>query len=412
MAYTVENVRKKKHEEFFEARHSGGYFDRVWGVHPLADVAGQEGREVKFIRFSRDQLVIEGRAEVFPLPRFLLPFNFLASQIWLIHRLVRLIRKRAISMIMATDNYYSGLFGLALSRVTGKPLAVGIFGNPDELYEATGALMMPRLFRYRRVEQLVARIVLSNADLVFAANRNNLRFGVLNGARQRTAILPNSKFMEPVHLVEPTLRPSPETVLARLRVPSGKPLMLYLGRLLPLKHPDDAVRAMARVIEHRPDAIGLLAGAGAMRSELENLVEELGMTDRIRLVGLLDHNDLYRLIPHVITLSPLTGLALIECGLGGSPIVAYDRDWQAEFVDDGKSGFVVPFRNHGAMAARTLELVENPSLAAKFSQAIRTRALEFTDKQRLFDFEHKVFESLLTNGPVPLVETIEPPRRP
>ena len=37
MAYSLAELRQRAHFQFFEARHSGGYFEKVIGLHPLAD---------------------------------------------------------------------------------------------------------------------------------------------------------------------------------------------------------------------------------------------------------------------------------------------------------------------------------------------------------------------------------------
>ena len=149
MAYTVATVRQKDHRQFFEMRHSGGYFDRVWGVHPLADAAGKVGRAIEFIPVTERQTIVEGVAEALPLPRLLLPINFLLSQWKLLRRLRRLVEEERISLIFATDAYYSGLLGLILKKMTGRPEAVAVFANQDDLYAATGALAMPRLLPFR-----------------------------------------------------------------------------------------------------------------------------------------------------------------------------------------------------------------------------------------------------------------------
>lgn len=395
MAYTMEIVRQKGHQQFFEMRHSGGYFDHVWGVHPLADAAGKDTREIEEITFTDRQTVVEGVAESLPLPRFLLPLNFVFSQWKLVRHLKRLIEKNDIDLIFATDAYYSGLLGLLLKRLTGRPSIVAVFANQDDLYAATGALAMPRLLPSRFLEQKVARLVLTRADLVIAGNRNNMGFAVANGAQGETAVIPVAKNIEVAHLVPPAERAAPHQLLRKLGVAPNSPKMLFVGRLLALKHPDEAVRAMARVIAVRSDAVGLIAGSGPIQAELEALASSLGVADRIHFLGHVDQQTLSSLIPHCITLSPLTGMALIECGLGGSPMVAFDRDWQAEFVDDGVNGFVVPFLDHDAMAQRVLEIIADPALRVRLSGAARERALEFADKERIYAREHEVYERLL-----------------
>ena len=397
MAYTVDRVRERHQERFLEARHSAGFFRRVWGVHPLADAVGKPPYNIDFIRFTPRQLVIEGVATFYRLPRFLLPLNFLLSQWKLFRILERLIRKHDIPILAATDSVYAGLLALMLKRRTGRPLAVAVYSNQDDLYAATGALAMPRLLPFRWLERLVARAVLSNADVVMAGNRNNLQYALNNGATGDTAIIPVARNTEAIHFVDPKERETPDGFLEERGIPTGRPAMLYVGRLLELKHPDSAVRAMSLVIERRPEAIGLLAGGGPMQPALEALVEELGMAGRIHFLGQIDQVALSRLIPHCLTVSPLTGMALIECGLGGSPIVAFDRDWQAEFVEDGANGFIVPFLDEKAMADRLLALFEDAELRERMSRTARQRALDFADVDRIFAQEQAVFSRLLTS---------------
>lgn len=394
MAYTLDLVRQKRHEQFFEMRHSGDYFARVWGVHPLADIAGKQSRSIEVQPFSDRQVIIEGVAESLKLPKWLMPLNFLISQARLVRLLRRVILDERISLISCTDPYYSGFVGWLLKWLTGRPLLIAVYGNSDEIYEATGALQMPRLLPFRFLEQRVARFVLSRASLVVAGNRNNLGFAVANGASGRTAIIPVSKNIESVHFTPPSERP-PSALLSRLGIKPGTPLLLFVGRLLALKHPDEAVRAMALVIEHCQGAVGLLAGSGPMQPELEALIEELGMTGKIHLPGHLDQSELSEVIPHCVTLSPLTGMALIESGLGGSPIVAFDRDWQSEFVADGVSGFVVPFLDHRAMADRAIQLIKDPELRTRMSIASRDRALDQCDIERIQALEHRIYDELI-----------------
>lgn len=395
-AYTLREIREKKHESFFLARQASGFFGRVWSVHPIADVVGAGGRSIDVARLAPGHVVIEGKAELCRLPRALMPLNFLVSQHSLYRLLVRLVRRHDISMVMAADPFFSGLLGLAVARRCGKPLGIRIGGNTDEIYEATGALAMPRLMPAYRIQKAVQRFVLSRAELVSGINRNNLGFGIANGARKLTAVIPISSNVADIHRVPPGERPDGRPLLAALGVPATGPVLLYLGRLLELKHPDDAVRAMAANIHRHPGTVGVLAGVGPMLPRLQALAEELGVAASIHFVGQLDQALLARIIPHCITLSPSAGqLALLECALGGAPIVAYDRDFQPEFIDDGVDGFIVPFRDHRALAERAGRIIADPALARRFSAAVRQKALLHVDPERVRQAEWEAFGALL-----------------
>jgi len=155
---------------------------------------------------------------------------------------------------------------------------------------------------------------------------------------------------------------------------------------------------MALVIGEEPSSIGILAGDGPMRAELEELAAALGVRDRIFFTGQTTQEDLSEIIPHCITVSPLTGLSLIECGLGGSPPVGYDRDWQAEFVEEGVNGYLVPDHDYRAMGERLLRIVRDPRLRERLSKAIRQRASRQMDPDEVRRLEKEAFDKVL--GPV------------
>ena len=393
--YRVAEVREKKHEHNFEARSASGYFGRVVSVHPTADLVGAEKGKVHLFRFSPRHLVVEGVTELYRLPKFFLPLNVLLSEARLLFVLRRIVRKQGITVIAATDPFLSGLLAWALSRLTGKPLAIRIGGNYEELYREAGALAMPRLIPSYGLQTKIGRFVLRRADLVAGNNRNNLNWAIANGARKHTAIIPISGNIQRIHMRPPDERTRGAEIFRKHGLPWGVPTMLYVGRLLKLKQPDEALRAMALVMKQEPSAIGILAGTGPMLDELQQLATQLGIRDRIHFLGQTTQEDLSEIIPHCLTVSPLTGLSLIECGLGGSPPVGYDRDWQGEFIEDGINGFLVADHDYRAMADRVLRIVRDPALKARLSKAIRERALRQMDAETVRRLEKEAFDKIL-----------------
>jgi len=396
MAYSLRIVRDRHHEDFWHARHSGGYFPIVWGVHPIADVPDRElRRRTRVAKFSTNQLVIEGTSQSLPLPRWLLPLNFLVSQVRLMAWLVKHAKRRGVSAVFVNDPLYSGLFGLILARLLSVPLIAFVPAQFDELYEATGALGNPAIFRTRKVEQAVMRSVFSRADMVFAAAESVAQLASKYGARpEAIARLSHGKYLARCHFVDPSARTPPRAVLSKFGIPEASNYLICVGRQTAVKHPKDALGAMKLVIDARADVVGIMAGDGDLSASLKEDARMLGIESKVAFPGLIDQASLALILPHCVTLSPLTGMALIEASLAGSPVVAYDRDWQAEFVKDGRSGFVVPFGDWRAMGEKALEILKNPALRRRFSSAARRQALEFVDLEGNRALEHAALDSM------------------
>ena len=144
-AYTLAEARARGKMTYLLSRDASGFFGRLWSVHPAADSNGADLRHISARKIARNHAVIEGMAALCRLPRFLAPLNLLISQVALYRLLVRIVRQQRLSVVVGVDPFLSGLLALAVARSTRRPLVIRISGNHDDIYEASGALAMPRL---------------------------------------------------------------------------------------------------------------------------------------------------------------------------------------------------------------------------------------------------------------------------
>lgn len=399
MTYSLETMRARKLEHEITCRDVGGYFAHVWSVHPAVGASPEHSPETSFgmpttTPIAPGHTVIEGKVGQFRWMERAAPVNFAISQLVLGRRLFGLIRTEQVSIVRAGDPYYNGLLGLLLARLTGTALVVRINSNGDAIYEATGDLACPRLLRSRAVERRVARFVLERADLVAAASRNNLDFALSNGADPgRSTVFRYGTWVDPLHFrTAPTDRPS---VTAQLGL-EGRPWVVVVSRLEPVKHPEDVVLALAHARRRRPDLAAVFVGDGTMRARLESLAAELGVADDVRFVGNRDQSWIAAaLTSATVVLSPLTGRALVEACLSGTPVVAYDIEWHGELVSNGETGRLVPYRDTRAMADAACDLVADPATAQTMADKARGATLEMMDPGRLMEHERAEYDKLL-----------------
>lgn len=398
MAYTINMVRERGLEQEFDSRECGGYFDHVWGVHPIADIPenrklNYDGFKVSSVEFSPNQTIIEGSSAYYSLLRFFFPLNFIVSQVRFLIYLIRLVQRECISIVFCTDPYFSGLMGLLIKSLTKARLVIWVIANNDEAFEANGVLAAPRIFRRRWVEKIVDRMVFRGADLVAGGNQNNLEFALNNGAKlSKSTIFPNGKLIHKKHLVEPGLRvkdelfnTSPETYH-----------FIYIGRLLDVKFPEDVLRAFNVICKAVPDCALIVAGEGPMKSDLEKMAFEMHIQKKVHFLGNISQNQLANLLSGCFAvLSPLTGRSLVEAALAGLPIVAYDLDWQAEFIGRNGAGVIVPPRNWQKMAEVAIHFIKHPNEAKRIGDAARKTGLDASDFTKIYKHEQNEFEKLL-----------------
>lgn len=396
-AYSLRDADRRGQLQFITSRNRNGFFSKVISVHPLMGVLGNHwATKFDCQQLTSDHQVIDGFLAGRRIPFLLVVLNVIQTQIRIILWMRDTVRRHDIDLIYAADCFYTGFLGAVVKKLTGRPLMIGIMANHDLAYETTGVIAYPRLLRFRRVEQWLQRRVLAAADWIEIAAEDSAQYVQRYGAEPAKFVrLPVVKFIEPRHLVPPSDRGPPGPALSQLGIPADKPMLICLGRLRPVKYSLDAFDAMRIALEKAPEAIAIFAGDGELRGEIETRIKAYGLTGRIFLPGNIDQAALSAILPGCIALSPLTGMALIETSLAGAPPIVYDVEWQPEFVTNGTNGFVVPFRDSGAMGRAALRLIQEPDLRERLSAAARDRALRFADPQAYAHAEQTAFQRIL-----------------
>lgn len=167
--------------------------------------------------------------------------------------------------------------------------------------------------------------------------------------------------------------------------PGDGPLLLFVGRLQPLKGPDVAVRTLAEVRRHLPDArllvVGGSSGSGNGRTgpdDLFVLADELGVADAVRVVPARPQErlaELYRAADVVVvpSRSETFGLVALEAQACGRPVVAADVSGLRYVV--GAGGVRVPGHDPGDHAAAVVDVLTTPGRASALAhEGLRTAA--------------------------------------
>ncbi len=162
---------------------------------------------------------------------------------------------------------------------------------------------------------------------------------------------------------------------------SATPLVLAVGRLVPVKRFDALLRALAPLKADHPDLEAVIIGEGYERSALEALRAELGADDWIHLPGRVGDEELvdwYRRAWVVASSSQREGwgMTLTEAAACGTPAVATNIAGHADAVADDESGLLV---DHVDQLTGALErVVGNEVLRTRLSKGALERARWFT----------------------------------
>ncbi len=196
--------------------------------------------------------------------------------------------------------------------------------------------------------------------------------------------------------------------------PADPVRLLSVGRFQPKKGFDVLLHALARLHNH---VVLTLVGYGPQERQLRALAQRLGVHDRLRWTGPIDHpgvralyreSDLFVLAPRVAADGDRDGLpnVVVESLSQGLPVVATRLSALPEIVEDGVNGRLVPPEDPSALAAALRSLVEDPATRRRLGTAGIRRIAEGWDLEegvtRLFILLHPLLGEPPTTVPAPL----------
>ncbi len=178
-----------------------------------------------------------------------------------------------------------------------------------------------------------------------------------------------------------------EGARAALGLGSG-PILLFVGRIQPLKRPLVAVETLA-LLEHQDARLLVVGGPSGTEGEVEyrrlqDRIQALGLADRVALIPPRPHHWLstyYRAADVVLvpSRSESFGLVALEAAASGTPVVAAPVGGLRSVVEHGRTGFLVDDATPEAFAARVAALIDTPLLSAEM-------AMDAADRARLFSW--------------------------
>ncbi len=170
---------------------------------------------------------------------------------------------------------------------------------------------------------------------------------------------------------------------SELGVDGQDSLLVWVGRLDPVKGLEDLLRALA-IIQQRFSAQLVLVGDGPERSRLEQLITELDLADRVSFVGVReDVPEILKACDVFVFPSHTEGMpnALLEAMAASCAIVCTNVPGNRDLITDGRTGLTVPARNPNALADSVMKLLASRDLSDRLGAAASAVARESYDNR-------------------------------
>lgn len=222
--------------------------------------------------------------------------------------------------------------------------------------------------------------VMATADRVIAASATERQEMVdfYGAAPSKVTVIPHGLDLA---LFRPLDR---EAAKQRLGV-SGRPVLLFVGRMDRIKGVETLLRATCELLRAQPACelrllivggdrqVRVLDDAARELLRLRALVAELGLRETVKFIGPREQADLpvHYAAADVCVVPSYTesfGMVALEAMACGTPVVAANVGGLRSTVVHGETGFLVQGRDPARFAAYIAELLASPELCARFGR--------------------------------------------
>ncbi|MCU0485621.1 MAG: glycosyltransferase family 4 protein [Anaerolineales bacterium] len=157
--------------------------------------------------------------------------------------------------------------------------------------------------------------------------------------------------------------------------------IISVGSLVWVKGYEYALQAVAQLKRKGIHIKYEIIGSGQERNRILYTIRDLDLDDCVVLTGNLDPEQVLLHLLHAdvflhAAISEGFSNAVLEAQAVQLPVVCFEVGGLPENVENGKTGFVVPLRDHAAMAQALFRLWQDPDLRQRMGQAGRQKVLE------------------------------------
>jgi len=289
---------------------------------------------------------------------------------WIIWRSIKKIQPQIVHTQLGGD-----LYGRLVAKLLGVPIIIRTEQNINN-----DENLITRWFKRISRDWDSRIIAISKAVKQDAIYRYHL-------SPKKIEVIPNGLNLEKF----------PQKIKSAATVQKEKIIFGTLGRLVKQKDQMTLIKAWSLLKNQR--AVCLIAGQGPLHNQLNREIKRLNLNQRIKLVGPINNPSSW-LVSLDAFLFPSQwegqGLALLEAGLTGLPVIASPVDGVKELINDA-NGFTAKTGNAAAWAEKIdylAEHLDSLKIASK-SQALREQIINNYDIKKISAVYSNLYKRLL-----------------
>lgn len=316
------------------------------------------------------------RVVEFPLKNF-----HHVSAIRQMYRYAQFLKREKIQIVHAY-NLYANVFGVLGAKLTNVPVIIASQRNLS--------------YFKNKIQKVVEGIAFSLSDQIVVNSKAAMKtLCDKEGANaSKLTVIYNG-----IDLEKFTLDVNADNLRTEFEITQQTPVVGTIGHLRPVKGHRMFLEAVSGILKSIPNTKFLIVGDGEMRTELEILAEQLGVSKQVIFTGYRHE------VPEILSLCNVSVLSstseslpnvILESMAMAKPVVATAVGDIPEIVKHGESGFLIPPSDSSLLAKYVLKLLQDRQLAKEMGCQGRVIVSNKFSIKKMVHQTERLYTSLLS----------------
>ena len=312
---------------------------------------------------------------------------------------LKYLREFRPDIIHVHNEFSIGLSGMAIAKILKVPLVYTLHTMYDDyIYYIAPKPLIPLT---KKLSHRYFRMFPQNAAVVTGPSKKCQEYTYEIGSDKKVEVIPN-----PVEL--DAFAPQTSTPQQRAQIreqyhsPQDATVACFVGRLGREKSVDVLLRFWAQEMKPQDNMRLLIIGDGPEKEPLQQLAQQLGITDTVIFTGKVLHPDLP---PYIHTcdiyvtasLSDTNSISMLEGMAGGLPVLQLYDELNADQVTDGVNGYM--FRDAAEMGQRLRQIRDmEPEELQKLKTSV-IQSVKNSGAQTLANYIQNIYYNIYQKQP-------------
>lgn len=364
----------------------------------FAEILSKRGHKIIFIAARSPQNRRDNfykNIKIYRFPSLLLPKT--EKRLYISFPAISKIKKifaaekiEVMSVIIPTP---AAVVGIKAAKALGVKIVYHSHTQPENIF-----LHLPTAVARAQINRWFYKYlawIYNQADAIVFPTEFSKKLLVNINSRVKTAVISNGVD------VDKFKKAPAEKFFVKFNLPRQTKNMLFVGRLHPEKSVDTLIKALPLILAQEPSVRLWLAGAGHLRTKLEQLAKKTAGADKIIFFGKISDEDLVLAyngcdIFVLPSLAELEGMVVLEAMACGKPILIANAPASASPCFVNKNGLLFKPKDPRDLAKQALKILTNDQLRREMGEASWRDSRHYDINQSARNLEKLYYEILQT----------------